>query len=446
MLGVVCVAGSKGRGVTGSPSPIGDPFVIDYVAHEMGHQFGAHHTFNGDAETCASSWYGPTAYEPGSGSTIMAYAGICPPQDLQPHSDAYFHFASLQAIVAYTTLGLGNSCPLITTTGVVVPAVQAGPGAFTLPQGTPFTLTASATPTGTPTYCWEESDLGPQGHPNFPVGNAPIFRSFNPTTSPTRLFPKLVDILGNTQTIGEILPSYGRDLSFRVTVRDVQAGGVGVESAAFAVTVTDQAGPFAVTYPNTTGLQLTGGSPLTVTWSVANTNAPPVNSQSVNIHFSSNNGVDFPTTLAAGTPNDGSETVLLPNVSALLARIRVEAADHVFFDIGNSFRVTPGTGVEETPAVAAAPGLVLTANRPNPFHPATEIAFALPVAGAVTLTVYDLTGRVVRTLVDSFQPAGPQATSWDGKDERGMPVASGIYLYELAAGGERATRRMLLLK
>ncbi len=447
-LGVVCVGGYKARGVTGSPSPAGDAFYIDYVAHEVGHQFGGHHTFNGNAGACGmgGQWYAPTAHEPGSGSTIMAYAGICAPQDLQLHSDAYFHFASLQEIVAYTTIGSGNGCASVAPTGVVVPGVQAGTGGFTLPKGTPFTLTATATVAGTPTYCWEESDLGPQGPPNSPSGTAPIFRSFSPVADARRTFPRLSDILTNSQTIGELLPSYARSLSFRVTVRDVQAGGIGVESAALALSVTGAAGPFVVTYPNTTGLQLTGGGPLTVTWSVAGTSAPPVNCQSVNVRFSTDNGTSFPTTLAAGTPNDGSETVLLPNVSALVARIKVEAADHVFFDIGNSFRVTPGTGVEDTAPAAVGRGLVLAANRPNPFHPRTQITFTLPVAGPVALSVYDLSGRLVRTLVAGSRPAGPQAASWDGRDERGLPVASGIYLYELTAGAERATRRMLLLK
>jgi len=414
----------------------------------MGHQFGGHHTFNGSGGACGSAgqWYGPTAYEPGSGSTIMAYAGICSPQDLQLHSDPYFHFGSIQEIVAYTTVGYGNSCAAVTTTGVVVPVVQAGTGGFTIPRSTPFVLTASATAAGTPTYCWEEADVGPQGHPNFPSGNAPIFRSFNPTTGAQRSFPRLSDILNNTQTIGEIMPSYARNLSFRVTVRDVQPAGVGVESAALSLSVTDAAGPFAVTYPNTTGLQFPGGSALTVTWSVANTNAPPVNSQSVNIRLSTNNGVDFATTLAAGTLNDGSESVVLPNTSALLARIKVEAADHVFFDIGNSFRITATTGLDETVTAVVGPRLVLAENRPNPFHPETHITFALPGPGPVTLTVYDLTGRVVQTLLAGFRPAGRHETLWDGTDERGVPVASGIYLYELAAGNERLTRRMLLLK
>jgi hypothetical protein len=155
---------------------------------------------------------------PEAQATIMGYAGICSPQDLQPNSDDYFHTGSVSEITAFTQTGTGNNCPVITNTGNTPPTVTVPAGGFTIPINTPFELTGSATDTETPgslTYCWEQFDLGAAGAPTAPVGNAPIFRSFSPVVSPTRTFPKLSDLLNNTSTIGEILPSYTRNLSFR---------------------------------------------------------------------------------------------------------------------------------------------------------------------------------------------------------------------------------------
>lgn len=348
-LGVVCRAGLKARGVTGLPQPIGDPFYIDYVAHEMGHQYGANHTFNGSAGSCSgANRNAATAYEPGSGSTIMAYAGICSPQNLQNFSDPYFHVASFDEIVAYSNFGSGSSCPVITATGNNAPVVTVPAGGFTIPINTPFALTGSAVdPDGHPlTYSWEQYDLGPAGHPNTPSGDAPIFRVFNPVTVPTRTFPRLQNLLNNTQTIGEILPSYTRNLKFRLVARDNRPAGGGVDYAQVNFSVTATAGPFLVTYPNT-NVSIPGFSNFTVTWDVANTNAAPVSTSQVNILLSVDGGQTYPYTLASNTPNDGSEMVMLPDHQTTQARVKVEAVGNVFFDISNvNFSITEAIPVE----------------------------------------------------------------------------------------------------
>ena len=225
-LGVPCRNGSKARGVTGLSFPVGDPFYIDYVAHEMGHQFGAGHTFNGNSGSCSGNRNGPTAYEPGSATTIMGYAGICGSQNTQSNSDDYFHAISLDQIIFYITEAQGNNCPTKTPLLNDPPTADAGAD-YIIPANTPFKLTGEGTdPNGDAiTFCWEQFDLGPAGAPNSPTGDAPIFRSFEPVPTPIRYFPQLSDLVNNAQTIGEILPSYDRTMTFRLTVRDNRFGG-----------------------------------------------------------------------------------------------------------------------------------------------------------------------------------------------------------------------------
>ena len=344
-LGVVC-SSSKARGVTGSPSPNGDGFDVDYVAHEMGHQFNGRHSFNGTVSNCGGgNRTASSAFEPGSGTTIMAYAGICGSQNIQPHSDDYFHVKNLEEIAGFIA---GNSCDVETSTGNTPPAVTAGAN-VTIPKSTPFTLTATGSDVNgdSITYCWEEYDLGTSSPPDTDASGSarPIFRSFNPTSSPSRTFPKMSDVLNNTSTYGEALPSMSRTMTFQVTARDNRAAGGGISTATTQVTVSANAGPFLVTQPNT-NVTWNGETSQAVTWDVANTFAAPVNAANVKISFSSDGGNTFPIVLAASTPNDGSETITVPNVSTTSARIKVEAVGNIFFDVSNAnFVVVPASAV-----------------------------------------------------------------------------------------------------
>ncbi len=369
-LRVPCANGSKARGVTGLGSPTGDPFWVDFVAHEMGHQWGGNHTFNGDEGSCSGiNRNGPTAYEPGSGTTIQAYAGICGSQNIQSNSDAYFHGISLDEIISYSTSGTGNSCPVQTATGNNPPTVDAG-AAYTIPLETPFELcgTGSDPDLDPLTFSWEQFDLGQTGHPNSPVGDAPIFRSFTPTASPCRTFPQISDLVADTQTLGEILPTYARTLDFRLTARDNQSGGGGVMDDSTSVDVVDTAGPFRVISPNTSGSLLQGSSQ-TVAWDVASTDQAPISCATVDITLSSDGGFTYPTSLASGVANSGSRSVTLPNTAIANARIQVRCADNIFFDISD---VDFGIGVPEVAINLPIDGATVVRGQPLTFDAAAS--------------------------------------------------------------------------
>lgn len=340
-LGVVGLSGAKARGVTGAAAPKGDAFWIDYVAHEMGHQFGAHHTFNSSLSYCGGNRNPGTAYEPGSGSTIMAYAGICGSDDLQAHSDPYFHSASIEEILAFVRNGHGSACGTRTLITNTAPTVTVGP-TYIIPRGTSFTLTASGEdPDGDAlTYCWEERDLGDStglGSPD--NGNGPLFRSFTPTSSPSRTFPRLAAILASSASPGETLPALSRAMNFRVTARDNRTGGGGLGFADTQVLVEGEAGPFAITSPNSA---VSLNTSAVVTWSVAGTTNAPINAGSVNLRLSTNGGITFPILLASNVPNVGARTVALPATSNTACRLKIEAVDNIFFAIsGASFKITP---------------------------------------------------------------------------------------------------------
>ena len=348
-LGCVCSSSNKAKGVTGNSAPSGDGFDIDYVAHEMGHQFGGDHTFNSTTGSCNGNRSSTAAYEPGSGITIQAYAGICGSDNLAPHSIAYFHGYSLDQMITFSNTGGGNSCPVTTSTGNTAPVVTNMGNNCSIPISTPFVLTGAATDANGDalTYSWEERDLGSAGAWNVQSTTAPMFRPFPPTTSPSRTFPQMSDVVNNTTTVGELLPNQARTLKFRLTARDSRTGGGGImhPDTNLIVTVVNAGGAFAVTAPNT-AVTWAGNSTQTVTWNVSGTTGSGINTANVKISLSTDGGYTYPTVLLATTPNDGSQTITVPNISTTTARVKVEAVGNIFFDISNTnFTITTSTGL-----------------------------------------------------------------------------------------------------
>ena len=371
----LCSPTQKAQGFTGAPVPQGDGFDVDYVAHEIGHQFGMSHTFNNDLDGTCNQREADSAYEPGSGVTIMGYGGICAPRNMSANSIEYFHLRSFDQSLAYLQTTVPQqypTCGSATATGNTPPTVTTAAN-FNIPKQTPFTLTASGSdPNGdTLTYLWEEFDLGGATRSTGAVdtdedGTArPIFRSFNATTSASRTFPSLAYILHTSNTVpltytgshpnaptvgstngyvcaptetcvtGERLPSIARTMNFRVTVRDNRAGGGGVADAATQITVVNTATPFRVTAQNTPSAW-NGSSQQTVTWDIAGTTGSGINTANVKISLSTNGGQTFPITLAASTPNDGTAQITVPNSATTQARIKVEAVGNIFFDINDA--------------------------------------------------------------------------------------------------------------
>jgi hypothetical protein len=336
-LAVVCTD-SKARGATGRTSPIGDPFIIDYVAHEIGHQFGANHTFN----NCSGNESFGTAYEPGSGSTIMAYAGLCGSNNIQFNSDDYFHTASIEEIYQFSRLGFGNTCAQALPLNNRVPELTLPyTGVLNIPIRTPFELKAEAIDHDGDllTYCWEQMNTGPVVNLGFPTGTSPSFRSFSPRNVGLRTFPAMNNVLTNTSNNREVLPTYGRNLDFRCTVRDNHPGGGEAVWSSVRLVSHQTSGPFQVIEPKL-GSIFTAGKFESIIWDVSNTDQPPISCHHVHIILSRDAGLTWTDTLAKSVPNNGEAQVWIPLIESQQARIRINAADNVFFNVNpNTFQV-----------------------------------------------------------------------------------------------------------
>jgi hypothetical protein len=353
-IGCVCVNNQKGSGIT-SPAdgiPQGDNFDIDYVAHEIGHQMGANHTFAFSTEGTGVN------AEPGSGTTIMGYAGITGADDVQQHSDPYFHYHSINQILnnlVTRTCWQANAPVTITNSP---PSSNAGAD-YVIPKGTAYVLKGAATDADTNdvlTYCWEQTNSGNVGSsnfgPNLTAGS--MNRSLPPSTSPDRYIPNINRVVAGqlTQTnptinsAWETVSNVARSMSWALTVRDRMPTATGLNGQSsfdlMLITVNGTAGPFTVT-SQTTSEVWDPGSSKTVTWNIASTNLAPINTSNVNILLSIDGGFTYPITLASNTPNDGSESITVPTLASAttMARVKVEAVGNIYYAISPiNFNVT----------------------------------------------------------------------------------------------------------
>ncbi len=328
-----CNNNNKARAGTGLSNPVGDVFDVDYVAHELGHQFGCDHTFN---NACSGNRNNATAWEPGSGNTIMGYTGICAP-NIQEDSDPYFHGGSLNQARMFTTEEGGNNCPVKLVTGNQLPSVDAGPS-YLIPRSTPFELTATGSdPDGDIlTYTWEQFDNEiADMPPKIDNEDGPTFKSVLPDTTPVRTFPSLISILNNSNYAWEVLPAVGRQLNFRVTARDNHPGHGLYAQDATVVNVDDAAGPFTVTKPNSLFPPWYVGDTVSITWNVANTDLAPISCSHVDILLSLDGGHTWPIVLGDKEANDGQHTVVVPFALSKTCRVKIKSVGNIFFDISN---------------------------------------------------------------------------------------------------------------
>ncbi len=340
ILGSVCRT-SKARGVTGNSNPVGDPFDIDFVAHEMGHQFGGSHTFNSTIGSCGGNGSSSSSFEPGSGTTIMAYAGICGSDNIQGNSDDYYHTRSLIQMSAHME-GNGN-CAVNIPSNNTPPNLSNINVKYNIPYKTFFELTASATDADNDpiTYCWEQWDLGAYGPWSDVSAGNPLFRSIAPSPSNVRTFPIFSKIfIEDIKYRGEVLPEVDRFVNFKVAARDIKNGYGSFNNSDDELELhayNTGTSLYRVTSHDVQGQTWTGDKTQTVTWNTAGTENAPINTPTVDIFISLDAGATWPHLMASNVPNDGSQVILAPNFNSKFALVKVKGHNNVFFDVNNKY-------------------------------------------------------------------------------------------------------------
>ncbi|MCC7245131.1 MAG: proprotein convertase P-domain-containing protein [Saprospiraceae bacterium] len=412
--GAIGVAGgigctdTKGRGCSAWYGPPYGDGLFGVVGQEIGHQWRGGHTFNqcfSDSQFTYDS-----ACEPGSGSTIMSYAGACGSNNVVGQAALYYHACSIAEIRYFVENQEGATCGTTQTMSNQKPTAQAlHPDGLFIPISTPFRLRGTGTdPDGDPlTFCWDEIDVGPTAALGSPVSTSPLFAWKEPDTSATRYFPRLTNLNLGINSATEILPTYSRDINFVLVARDNKPDGGGVDMDTLRLRSTVDAGPFRVTYPSSAGITMKSGDYQVITWDVANTDGALVNCKKVSIRLSVNGGNTYPYLLASGVPNTGSCCVKIPDgiFNAILCRIWIEADDNVFFDISNSsFKIQAATAPSFGMCVGDLDDLACL---PSSYSTEISTSALSGFTDPITLSVDELPAGATATFsVNPVQPGG----------------------------------------
>ena len=433
----------KAGGVTGLGAPINDAFYIDYVAHEMGHQFGATHTFN---NSCSGNRTASTAIEPGSGSTIMAYAGICAP-NVQNNSDPYFSTASVNNIYSFITSNAGQ-CSLNTESGNNEPEIVLDKLSYHIPHSTAFKLDAIATDVDEDnlTYSWEQTDnqTSTQTAVQPPISTntgGPTFRSLIPTTKSERYFPNFQSILANKLTLAtntapftwEVLPSVARRLNFSLLVRDNNPAGGQTARKNITISV-KEVGPFQVTSQETAETW-TAGETASITWDVAGTDDNNINTENVEILLSLDGGITWEYTLVESTPNNGNYTFTVPSGigETTNARLMIKPVDNIYLAVNKvNFTINSPLSVGDLDKVEAV------TISPNPTKGEVNIQLNKNFKNIIVY-VNDMTGKQVSNYNSSQQNAKTHQLNLSH-------LTNGVYVVTVKADGEQFSKKLIIKK
>ncbi|MCK5814488.1 MAG: T9SS type A sorting domain-containing protein [Flavobacteriaceae bacterium] len=430
-IGCVCQDNLKGSGYTSPVDaiPEGDRFDLDYVSHELGHQFGANHTWTTTENGPGNEGTGANL-EPGSGSTIMGYAGITT-SNVQSHGDDYFHFKNIEQVTNFVKT---TTCDTETILTQNLPVSNAGAD-YTIPHSTAFILTGNGNSDGNTTYCWEQNDIGGNGgvetsNPSGTNRTGPMFRSYTPSISPVRYMPKIESVLkGNLFSTWESVASISRDLNFKLTVRDNVVGGGQNAIDEMAVTVDGNSGPFVVTSQNTKNIIWTSGTLETITWDVAGTNSAPINTSNVKISLSIDDGETY-TELIASTPNDGSQEIRVPNTAAPFCRLMIQAVDNIYFAVNTTtFAIGYYVKTTETCTVYTSTNSLAIPDSIGEDYPGPLISDTVNVTGIGEITDVNITVDITHAysndlLLQIEHPDGTKITLFnrDCSDEQGIQI------------------------
>lgn len=482
IVGGVCNSIYKAQGTTGTSAPDNDAFWIDYVSHEIGHQFAGQHTWNGRSGAClTSNWQSSTAYEPGSGTTIMAYAGICGADNVQTASDPYYHLASLSQTQNYldNTLVATAGCGTITASSNNLPTVTVSASSMTIPKSQPFVLVAnqgSDADSDQLTYAWEQIDQS-TGQASLSTPSAvaqPRFRSYSPTTTTERWFPPKSSVIAGTTDTSNQLPSTNGVMNFAVVVRDhynpTSDHGYGSWNADKMSIQVLAIGPLTVTTP--AGKVWAQNKSYTVFWDPSGTT---FTSPNVTLMLSVDGGANFAYDL--GTfPNNGNATITAPCVGPttypdVYLQVRsVKTGLNYWYALTDQFRLAGGSSCNASyfptappttlqPIAGGTPAPTPQVSPTNaPTRPPTpaialkiEFTMRLPtlsysnyIANAennrVLLRDFQTTVKAAATGVTSVQFVERQATRLASGSDTGVVITAHVDFDSAESGAETAAQ------